>query len=274
VIWKVRLQLYNLISNILSTFRTMKSFAFLPILFLILLSCVQEKKNGYDQVADQVNDTHEITNKIILPSSLESRRAEFEKYVLAAQKRIKGFADKYQWDSLGTESYFDSVMVFDKKEAFDKTLLDITDSDPTIQLPKTYCAALEKRILIVVSPELYSKNYPEGMEENSYEKLLTHEIAHRLHIRILNNNEDLMGPIWFYEGFAIYAADQFVNSKTELSNDELWAIIKTTERGSYEKYGYIFRHFVKTIPLNTLINKAGESDFDMWLQTEINSIQK
>jgi hypothetical protein len=184
------------------------------------------------------------------------------------------FANNYPWDSLGKINYFDSVLVFDKKESFDRALLSITESDPDIELPQTYCAALEKRILIVVSPEIYSTNYPEGIEEDSYAKLLTHEIAHRLHIRILKGKEDLMGPIWFYEGFAIYVADQFVNSKTILTNEELWAIIKTTERGSYIKYSYIFRHFATNIPLNTLINKAGEEDFETWLQTETNADKK
>jgi hypothetical protein len=246
----------------------MKSFSILSILFLTLLSCAQEKKNEKESTDQEAEYPIDFIHQVILPTSLESRRAEFEKYVLGAKERIRLFANTYQWDSLGTESYFDSVMVFDRKEEFDKTLLAVTDSDPTVQLPKTYCAALEKRILIVVSPEIYSNNYPVGIEENSYEKLLTHEIAHRLHIRIVNNKEDLMGPIWFFEGFAIYVADQFANSQTELSDEELWKIIKDTERGSYEKYGYIFRYFTKTIPLESLINKAGENDFDSWLQTQ------
>jgi hypothetical protein len=252
----------------------MKHFIILLIFCLTITGCAPEKKNENEGVNQKIKTASEISFKIILPTSLESRRPEFETYVLAAQDRIENFATKYRWDSLGTKSYFDSVMVFDKKEEFDKILLAVTDSDPTIHLPKTYSAALEKRVLMVVSPEIYSTNYPEGIEENSYEKLITHEIAHRLHIRILNNNEDLMGPIWFYEGFAIYAADQFANSKTALSDDELWAIIKTAERGSYEKYGFIFRHFTHSIPLKTMINKAGEADFDTWLQTKTTASKK
>jgi len=239
----------------------------LPVLLIIIISfagCSSENKKD----ASREELTSAITYKIILPPSLESRRAEFETYVWAAQQRINQFATAHQWNNLVTESYFDSVMVFDIKEAFDKTLLTVTESDPTMELPATYSAALEKRILLTVSPELYSTNYPEGIEENAYEKLLTHEIAHRLHIRILNNNEDLMGPIWFFEGFAIYAADQFTHSTTQLSDDEMRAIIQDTERGSYEKYAYLFRYFVNLIPLQTLLDKAGDPDFNSWLQTE------
>jgi hypothetical protein len=65
---------------------------------------------------------------------------------------------------------------------------------------------------MAVSPELYAENYPEGIEEDSYEKLLAHKIAHGLHIRILNGDEGRMGPTWFFEGFAIYAVEQFRES--------------------------------------------------------------
>jgi len=247
----------------------MKKISLYVAFCLTLISCVKDTQNNKNTATDNSNGTSEINGKtpIILSASLESRRKEFERYVLSARERIQTFAQQYHWDSLTTESFFDSVMVFDKKEEFDKALLKISDADTSIVLPKTYSAALEKRILIVVSPEIYTNNYPEGVEINHYEKSLTHEIAHRLHIRILNNKEDLMGPIWFYEGFAIYAADQFKGSKTQLTIDEIWTIIKDTERGSYEKYGYIFRYFVKVIPLEDLVNKAGENDFDNWLHS-------
>lgn len=238
-------------------------------MFLNLIGYRQDAKNDKNTATEKVDSLNKKNSKIpiILPESIESRRKEFEKYVLSAQERIQIFAKQYQWDRLTNESFFDSVMVFDKKEEYDKTFLKITGAETNIKLPKTYCAALEKRILIVVSPEIYSINYPEGVEDNHYEKLLAHEIAHRLHIRILNNNEDLMGPIWFYEGFAIYAADQFKNSKTQLSTNDFLTIIKNTERGNYEKYSYIFRYFAKKIPLENLVNKAGEKDFDKWLHS-------
>ena len=48
-----------------------------------------------------------------------------------------------------------------------------------------------------VSPKVYSQIYTEGIEEKSFEKLITHEMVHSLHIRILNGNEEAAGPICF-----------------------------------------------------------------------------
>jgi len=115
-----------------------------------------------------------------------------------------------------------------------------------------------------VSPTLYSRIYPEGIENKSFEKLITHEMAHRLHVRILNGNESAMGPLWFFEGFAIYAADQFGNYTLEPA--EIWQIVRNTKRGSYKKYGAVFRYFLKRISIHELIEHAGQEDFLKWLR--------
>lgn len=80
---------------------------------------------------------------------------------------------------------------------------------------------LENRRLMAVAPQMYHDSYPDGREKNAYEKLLAHEIFHRLHVRILNGNEESMGPVWFFEGFAIYAADQFSESHAKMTDSEI-----------------------------------------------------
>jgi hypothetical protein len=152
-------------------------------------------------------------DKLLLTKTLEPRRAEFEGYIVKAMENVRAFAAKYGWSSLVHESFFDKVMIFDVKNDFDRTLLELCKMDPGMVLPESYCGALEERNLIAVSPEYYAKVYPQGIEPDSYIKLLTHEICHRLHVRILNGDEEAMGPVWFFEGFAIFAADQFTQSK-------------------------------------------------------------
>lgn len=207
--------------------------------------------------------------QLILSKSLEDRRTELELVLLAAQRRIANFAEKHSWKDLTQESFFDRAEIYDTKEAFDRALAKISDEDEQIELPKTYSAALEKRVLMAVSPELYSQNYPEGVEQGSYEKLLAHEIAHRLHIRILDGDENAMGPVWFFEGFAIYAADQFVNDSSSLKPTEIQGIIPESKRTSYRKYGKLFRHLASKSSVQELTKHAGKSDFETWLQ-EIN----
>lgn len=215
---------------------------------------------GDSQSGDPINES--VSIPLILPDSLESRRKEFLEYVNAARANIISFAKEYGWEDFTKVEFMERVIIFDNKNEFDLTLLKLAEADTSEHLPDTYCAALEKRTLISVTPEYFSEVYPEGNEERSFEKLLTHEIAHSLHIRILNGEEKAMGPIWFYEGFAIYAADQFSKSDVILSNEEMIKIMKDPVRESYVKYNYIFRYFVNIIPLKELIFKAKDEHFN------------
>lgn len=240
----------------------------IPLIIVMTVSCnFQSQHREYKKRSDQ-NDQYRAI-PLVLPESMDKRRSEFQACLEGALKNIKNFAEKNGWQDLTTESFFDSAMIFDSKTAFNNTLLKLAEADTSIELPETYCAALEKRTLVAVSPEFYAQVYPEGIEEDSYEKLLTHEIAHRLHIRILNGREEAMGPVWFYEGFALFAADQFKKSKVILDKNEMFELMKNPERGSYEKYNYIFRYFAKRIALSELIAKAKDDDFNDWLILKI-----
>lgn len=235
------------------------------IILLTAFNSCRQKVNKQD--AGSTGDMPKLVIPLILPQSLENRRTEFEEIIISAGERVHEFSKKNGWEKLTGESFMDSVVIFDSKDEFDKTLLKISGMDTTIHLPKTYSACLEQRALMAVSPEIYISNYPEGQEDRYYEKLLAHEIAHRLHIRILNGNEDAMGPVWFYEGFAIYVANQLNDSSMGLPSEEMWKIIQSPERGSYKNYGFIIRHFVQKATIETLIKKAAEEDFTGWLKS-------
>lgn len=239
------------------------------LIALAIISCnSQQEDNTNSKPVQQFGSNKSV--KVILPKSLENRRLEFQNYIEVAKKNIAAFAKKYEWQELTKEDFFDSVMIFDIKNDFNRTLLKLAAADTSMQLPETYCAALEKKTLVAVSPEYYAKVYPEGVEPHSYEKLLTHEIAHRLHVRILKGNEEAMGPIWFYEGFAMFAADQFSKSTIHLDKKEMTEIMNNPDRGSYAKYCYIFRYFANKVPLKELIAKANDKNFNEWLITKIN----
>ncbi|MFX0092898.1 MAG: hypothetical protein ACFFBD_14160 [Candidatus Hodarchaeota archaeon] len=202
---------------------------------------------------------------LILPKSLQSRSEEFQNVLIEAQKRVKKFANQFYWKEEIKRSFADKCHIFDSKADFDQTLIRIFGLDCSTKLPKTFCAALESRVLLAVSPELYAEAYPEGIEEGSYEKLLAHEMVHRLHIRILKGNEDAMGSIWFYEGFAIYGSGQFEDSSTKLPSSEIWDIVQQEKRLSYKKYGTVFRYFLNKASLHELVEQAGKKTFTSWL---------
>jgi hypothetical protein len=213
----------------------------------------------------QIEDgVYEIPMQLV--GSLETLRPILQETCLAAQRRLYNFAKKHDWHRHATEPFAKSFCIYADKKSFDHDLLVLCGLDTATELPATYCAALEKGVLMSVSPELYRTLYQEGDEEKAFEKLLTHEMAHRLHIRILNGEENAMGSVWFYEGFALYAAGQFEKDAPVLSDKEIWEIVNDPERSSYRRYATVFQYFVKKASIQRLIEKASEDDFVNWLK--------
>lgn len=203
---------------------------------------------------------------IQLAESLEPQRLMFQEIILAAQRRLNNFSRQHNWQQHTQEPFAKLFQVYADKKSFDHSLLEICGLDTGIELPPTYCAALEQGVLISVSPDLYRTLYPEGDEEAAFEKLLTHEMAHRLHIRILNGDEDAMGAVWFYEGFALYAASQFEGNAPALTDAEIWEIVNDPERGSYRRYAAVFQHFARKASLPKLVEMAAKPEFAAWLK--------
>ena len=204
-----------------------------------------------------------------LSEKLEQDRDFYMQVILDAQKRIRTFAEEFKWKDLITDPFFKGVEIYSDKKDFDNALRKSLKLHKDFIIPESACAALENEILFSVSKELYRKIYPEGDEQNAFEKLLAHEIAHRLHIRILEGNEDAMGPIWFFEGFAIYAAGQFEGDKTKLTKTEIKKVISTQDRISYRKYALVIREILKKISLHEAVMNAFREDFNEWIVKDV-----
>lgn len=202
---------------------------------------------------------------LVLDPTLEPLRPELQASLVAAQRRLAAFASRYGWDRHVNAPFARQAHIYAEKERFDHDLLTLCGLDPEMVLPDTYCAALEQQVLLCVSPALYRQVYPEGDEPAAYEKLITHEMAHRLHIRVLDGDEEAMGPVWFYEGFAIYAAGQFEHTAPDLTMDEIWNVVHDPKRGSYRQYATVFRHFLNFTDLHQLVTRAGKADLIDWL---------
>lgn len=201
-----------------------------------------------------------------LDAALEPQREQLQATLLAAQRRLKAFAQQHEWAAHVAEPFAHKAHFYASKATFDHDLLTLCGLDPAIELPSTYCGALEQGVLTAVSPQLYRTLYPQGDEPDAFEKLLTHEMAHRLHIRILAGNEEAMGPIWFYEGFALYAAGQLAHAAPVLDNGEIWAIVQEEERMDYRRYVTVLRCFLQKATLQQLVQQAGRPDFVAWLR--------
>ncbi|MFW5889365.1 MAG: hypothetical protein ACOCUD_03190, partial [Bacillota bacterium] len=179
--------------------------------------------------------------------------------VIKAQKRIVNFVAEHNLAVSLEIPFLNAVRVYEKQINFIKALRKTEFLDASFKLPKTISAIVVNKTLMIISPKAYTKIYPiEGLEKDGYEKLISHEIAHELHIKILNGNEDHMGPKWFYEGFAIIAADQFKNAT--VSKERFWEIIKYEINTSYKEYSAVIRRLIHKFPLKVLVKKAHEKD--------------
>jgi hypothetical protein len=206
---------------------------------------------------------------VSLPDSLFKKKNIFENIIINSQKRLKSFSNNYDWIEYIKENFANICEIYDDKQEFNKRIKQIFQLGEDIQIPDTYSAFLENKIIAAVSPRLYQENFPEGIEESSYEKLLCHEMAHQFHIRLLDGDEEAMGPVWFFEGFAIYASNQFSDVETNIDVNEIIQIIDEKERGSYKKYSMVFKYVLNKIQLPTLVEKAGNEGFNEWVKNRI-----
>lgn len=227
----------------------LKTGKYIILSAILFLSCKESYKN------QESNNSV----KIKLSSGIEQRRDEFEGNYQNAFKNILKFAKDNGWVELVEPGFVDSVIIYDNKKDFDTNILLFAGADTSMRLPGSFCGYLEKRTMFLVTPEIYSESFPEGIEDKSYEKLITHELTHAFHIRLLNGEEDAMGPIWFYEGFAINLANQFAESQLEMSTKQIQEIMNNPERGSYEMYGYIFKYFLEKVELKDMIKRAKDN---------------
>lgn len=206
---------------------------------------------------------------LILSKSLEAERNNLEQAFRDAQIIVYEFANRFGWQAHLSESFIDEAQIYDTKQAFDNRLRESFNMEASAVIPSTYSAILEEKILMSVSPKLLSENYPDGIEDNHFAKLIAHEIAHRLHVRILNGNEDAMGPIWFFEGFAVYASDQFHNTLPTITDSKLIEIINSKERGSYKLYGAVFHRLAISCLVPEMIARAADENFIDWLTSVV-----
>jgi len=201
---------------------------------------------------------------LVLSGELEAQRESLKLAFANSQKRLRDFAVRNGWERFVEENFIDRAEIYHKQEELVNRILGMAGADSAVMLPKEFSACLEDKIFMSVSPELYSRIYPEAAGDTAFEKLIVHEMAHRLHVRILGGNEEAMGPIWFFEGFAVHAADQF--PEQAMPREKIWKIARNPERGSYRKYSSVFRHFLKYASIHELISHAGDKNFLEWLE--------
>lgn len=168
-----------------------------------------------------------------------------------AQNELLSFLEKHKLLIIDSNEYVNEVIHYDSKDLFDQDMIRLSQGQLTT-IPKTYVAVGSDKILRIISWEAYQKVHPEHAL-NDYNKILIHELAHLYHAKVYTDEK--MGPIWFFEGFAILAANQYQNNAT-LSPERVRSVIKEPQRGDYRDYAFIIRHLVEKHSLPDLLKKA------------------
>lgn len=206
---------------------------------------------------------------IALPPELAEHQEDVRKTVQKACEVVRVFAGAHGWADRVDDCFYDGVEVFASSEELVARIFELHQLPKDTALPEgaIVVAALEKRVLMAVTPTTFQTLQPDyASSENAWMRLFAHEIGHRLHVAILEGNEDAMGPTWFFEGFAVVAAGQQLGSPLTFSTRaEALEGTRAKGPGAYRQYGAAVRYFSSKIPLPELVQRAGAPDFEAWL---------
>lgn len=201
---------------------------------------------------------------ITFPDGYDGDREVVLSAVARAQGRIDRFAAEHGWEDKCRPFAYDSVEIYRSDMSLADRVRDMYNLGPDVELPGPPVAGCEKRVLMAVSPEAFERLRPDQTEPLAFEKLLAHEIGHRLHVEILDGNEDAMGPRWFYEGFAVVSSGQLQRGPAEPSEARI-----LMDSNSYESYGKLLRLLLTKWDMRTLVLEAGKPGFEDWILAEL-----
>lgn len=202
---------------------------------------------------------------IICPEEMNTRRNEFSKGILDAFEIIEKFASQYGWQKYLNVPFINSFQIFTTQNSMWNAYRKLSGEEQKEPPVDGLASILFSKMLMAVTPEEYKLLRPEyNLIDNPWPRLLAHEMIHQLHIRIVGG-EDKMGPKWFYEGFAMFAAGQRFGSPELITREDVIGAMNAESRGAYAKYEVLFEFFAKKVDMPILLKKASKKNFDQWL---------
>lgn len=203
-----------------------------------------------------------FASEALLTVSFQGMKSDtkIEGEIKDAVDQILEFSHSNQLGIRTGEPFITKATVYGTKSSFDSFIEASPGWKAGAKVPATYVGFGEKRALFVISWTAYQGVHPSD-SHSEYEKLIVHEIAHLFHAAYLKNNEDKMGPVWFYEGFACVVADQY---KDATLPKDFASVINSPERASYRDYVAIIRKLRKKYSVRELLDKASDKNFNSW----------
>ncbi len=172
------------------------------------------------------------------------------------------------WTAHISEPFWDRFEVYETQAQLWDRIIALHGLPSDSPLPTSgLVAGLEKRVLLAVAPAEFARLQPGyAAGDQAWTRLLAHEIAHRLHVRVLEGDEDAMGPIWFFEGFATVISGQRLGVAVPITSlDDALEAAKFKGDGAYARYQAAVSWLAERIPLPELVAHAGAAGFESWL---------
>jgi hypothetical protein len=226
------------------------------VALILIVSCNnagQKKMNNSSSVKTGKVD------HIVIPEELLPTKEQVKEQLNNAKSNIRKFAKRNGWEGFSTEIYYDSVMVFSDKAQYDKTINQLTSQNKNYSASE--CMILVERTLIIMSPDYVAEHSLFSTEERHFEKHITYVLAKALYNSIFFGEEALQGPIWFREGFALYAADLFNPTDIEDQKESLLSIVNNPGKGQVQNYSKLVRYIAKNGNLKGFVEVAGDKNF-------------
>jgi hypothetical protein len=196
---------------------------------------------------------------ITVSPDLQAQRPALEATIHKAFERLGAFADRHGFAQHLGPDFIKAVRVYGTEAAFEQAVTTVTG------YPSSDGGKVIARTLFVASPELSKPLTYEADSPQAWEKLITHELAHQLHLDLVDQDRKRLGPVWFYEGFAAVAADQFAPDLPVLSRETRQHILFEKRRGSFRPYEAMVRYYLTGATMAELVQHGGQADFESWL---------
>ena len=169
----------------------------------------------------------------------DTNELEYYQYSLKGYKIVKLFADKHDLPVAALQEMIQTMYVYHDHNQFSIDLSKMFNVKKNEILP-SYVGTIVNHALFIMDKEYFLIQNPSYIGDSEYIKLIAHELAHEYHIFLLDGNENDMGPIWFYEGFATAVANQYEDQDKSYSKEKIKEVILTNDRNSYAVYRRLF----------------------------------
>ncbi|MAP96175.1 MAG: hypothetical protein CMK07_14610 [Ponticaulis sp.] len=179
-----------------------------------------------------------------------------------AEQRLSAFARQHGLEAFVPDIEAQELAVYPSKKAFDTFLRDSNRWPSDQQIPETIIALYAYSAIHVVEESAALENDDRLTGHQDYVGVLTHELAHGLHIAVGRAHQISYGPVWFREGFAIMAASLFENDP--ISDVDFRFVLNGKAERDYDLYGAAFRRLADQRPVLELLLKADSPEFKEW----------